>query len=77
MKSIIKIFTKKIFGKTKLKKNLKNYFGNFFIFKIKFGWNSVNCQKKIEKILKIVFSIFLFLKKKSVNSPIKGLKIVG
>ena len=48
----------------------------FFIFEKKFGWNSVNLkknrlifeEKESKQILKIIFAILLFLKKKSVKS---------
>ena len=62
------MFVKEIFRKKKIGKNFPNNIGNFFIFEKKFGWNSVKLRKKTKKISKIIFAIFLFLKKKSVKS---------
>ena len=68
-KKIEKNVGKKEVSEKKIRNNFKNDFGNFFIFEKKFGWNSVNLRKKqIEKILKLIFAIFLFLKKNPVKS---------
>ena len=71
-----KKFVKKICRKKKFEKNLKNNFGNFFIFEKKSVEIRLILEKKIEKILKIIFALCLFLKtkvgQKSVHSPIKG-----
>ena len=66
------MFTKKIYRKKKLEKNLKNYFGIFFIFKKKSVGTLLIVEKKIEKNFENSFCNFFIFKKKSVNSSIKG-----
>ena len=56
---------KKVFRKKKFEKNLKNNFGNFFIFEKKFGYFS---KKKLNKNYENNFCQLFIFEKKSVNS---------
>ena len=67
-----KLYVKKIFRKKKFEKIKKKNVGNLFVFEKKFGRNSVNFRKKNRKNFDNIFCNFFILKKKSVNSPIKG-----
>ena len=58
------MFVKKMFRKKKFEKNLKNNFGNFFIFEKKFGINSVNFRKKNEKNFENNFCKFCIFENK-------------
>ena len=62
------MFVQKIFQKKKFEKILKIILAIFFYLKKKFGWNSVNFQKKNRKNFENNFCNFFIFEKKSVKS---------